>query len=147
MNYTKIRFFLKCKNFTFAGALPFFQVFSKFVKWNTTFSLESNMKRISRWWILEALETDVGANNIVSFKVRSLIGRDLLSVQLFFINSRTIWTSQVDEYLGWGGLRLKTSVKRVQTSGCYPTGKPSWKPEIAERKPEIVSWKPEIAER
>ena len=94
----------------FGGALPFVQVFSNFEKLNTAFCLERDLKHISGWWILEALDA---ADNIVSFKVRFLLVRDLLSVQLFFINSRTIWTSQVDEYLGWGGLRLKFPVNRV----------------------------------
>ena len=48
------------------------------------------MKLISKCWIFEALEADVTADNIVSLKVRFLLGRDLLSVQLSFINSRTI---------------------------------------------------------
>ena len=83
-------FFSNAKNSSFGGALPFFEVFSNFAKLNSTFSSERDMKRISRWWIFEALEVDVSANGIVSFKVRFLLGRDLLSVQLFFINSRTI---------------------------------------------------------
>ena len=93
--------FSNAKISRFGGVLPFFQVFGNFTKLNTTFFSERDMKRISRWWIIEALEADVSANNIVSFKIRFLIGSDLLSVQLFIINSRTIWTSQVDEYLGW----------------------------------------------
>ena len=113
------------------GALPFYQVFNNLAKLNTTLCSERDMKWISRWSIFEALEADVSANNIVSFKVRFLLGRDLLSVQLFFMNSRTILTSQVDEYLALRGLRSK----RVQISGYCPTGKPaifSWKAEIAE---------------
>ena len=122
--------FSNAKISSFGGAILFFHVFSNFSKLNTNFSSERDVNRISRWWILEALEADVSANN----KVRFLIGRDLLSVQLFFINSRTIWKSQVNEYLGWGGLRLKSPVNRVKTSGRCLTGKPfSWKPEIAER--------------
>ena len=113
--------FSNAKLLSFGGTLPFFQVFSTFAKLNTTFSAERDTNRISRWWIFEALKADVSVNNIVSFKVRFLLGRDLLSVQLFLINSRTIWTSQVYEYLGLGGLRLKTPVNRVQTSGCCPT--------------------------
>ena len=98
--------FLIVKISSFGGALHFFQVFSNFARLNTTFSSERererererDMKLISKCWIFEALEVDVTANNIVSLKVRFLLGRDLLSVQLSFINSRTIWTSQVDEY-------------------------------------------------
>ena len=82
--------FSNAKLLSFGGTLPFFQVFSSFAKLNTTFSAERDMNRISRSWIFEALKADVSVNNIVSFKVRFLLGRDLLSVQLFLINSRTI---------------------------------------------------------
>ena len=136
MYYTKVRVFLKCKNVKFWRCFTLSPSFCDFANLNTTFSSGRDMKRISMWWIFEALEADVSASNIVSVKVRLLLGRDLLSVQLFFINSRTIWTSQVDEYLGWEGLRLKTPVCRVQTSGFCSTCKPS-----------IFSWKPELAER
>ena len=115
------------------GALPCSRLLAILRYMSTVLSLslslslssKRDMQSISSWCILEALEAGVSANTTVRFRIRFLLERNLFCFKLFFINSRAIWTSQMDEYLSWGGLRLKTPVNRVQTSGCCSTGKPS----------------------
>jgi len=71
-------------------------------------SSKLDINRISRWHKQEALEADVKAKSITSFKVSSLYESKFESNHLDLMKSKTCCTSHVDVYLDSGGLALKT---------------------------------------
>ena len=85
-------------------------------------------------WICIALEPEANAKGVESFRDRSLSKSKLLTGQFTLMYSITVCTSHIKVYLGWGGCKLNTNDKSMQTLSLEPTPLPS-----------IVGWCAEIS--
>ena len=78
---------------------------------------------MSKFVISEALDAAVNARSVHNFKVNNLFVLEL-SIGRDFKYFRTISTSHINEYLGFGGLRLNVPDIKAITLGFCPAGKP-----------------------
>ena len=68
-------------------------------------------------------DAEVRANNTVILYVKYLSERSSFCPHSDLIKSITVWTFQIKQYLGFGGLLLKTPATKEQIWDVPPTGR------------------------
>ena len=91
-------------------------LYGVFQKWKYNY-LYFGHKHISKCYEPNTRDAEVRANNIVSLYVKYLSERSSFCPNSNLIKSISVWTFQIKQYLGCGGLQLKTPATNEQILG------------------------------